>query len=126
MGPKPIQDIAFRERPVANPARSSTEPPAEPEIVHDIPVRQPIQNMSYGEGPMPPGGDQGPSFIASDYGPKDKKLGISLPLTSQKERDKTKPTPKDKKSKPVLAAAVLLVSIVFLATGTYLKYFNGS
>lgn len=114
MGPKPIQDVALPKS-----ANESTEPPAGPEIVHDIPVRQPSQGIDTGE-PEPAPTDHETSFIVSD-----KNLGIPLPHLGKKDESKANPPAKDKKSSPVLATVVFLAALVCLAAGAYLKYFNG-
>lgn len=116
MGPKPIQDVA-----PPRPAKGTTEPPAGPEIVHDIPVRQPTQNANYGEGPLPGGGDQSPSFIESIHVPEVNKPGLQVPHLDRSPKDKAGSKPKTKKSRPVLATMVFLAALVCLAAGTYLK-----
>lgn len=130
MGPKPIQDVAPPEpakdkapaESKVNSAGSSTEQSAGPEIVHDIPVRQPTQNANYGEGPLPGGGGQSPSFIESIHIPEVKKLGFQLPHLDQKIKDNANPAPKAKKSSPVLASVILLAAMVCLTAGAYLKF----
>ena len=121
MEPKPIQDIA---PPGA--AKETAEPPAGPEIVHDIPVRQPSQNTSYGEDPLPSQSSQSPSSIISEHLSAAKKLSISLPHLDQKTEDNPSPVPKAKKPRPVLAMAVFAVAMICLAAGSYLKFVASS
>lgn len=107
---------------MANSTGSLTESAGGPEIVHDIPVRQPTQNMSYGEGPVPAGGDPSSSSVVSDHLPIIPEHETSLPHLDQKDKKTSNSAPKDKKSSPYLATIVFAIAMVCLAAGAYLKF----
>lgn len=110
MDPKSIQDVAPPSQAISSPA----EPPVAPEIVADIPVRAP--------GQQPTSNDQ--VFQAKDNGPQTP-VFANPPLAAVKE-DKQKPKTQASKPQPTLAIVVVLLAVICLGAGAYLKFISKS
>lgn len=108
MGPKPIQDVA----PAKPAPTSSPDPPTEPELVNDIPVRAPVGDSA----PTPPASKDDSNFLILED-KEDKQ-------ESRKTEEKPKVPPA--KSKPIAAIVLACVAVVLLAAGAYLKFFSSS
>ncbi len=91
---------------------SLAEPSSELEIIGDIPVRAPAEQVSDDEK-LQPSKNNDSSFIVPVTPP---------PATIAKNKEK--PKNKDSKPKPTLAIVVALLAIICLAGGVYLKFFS--
>lgn len=116
MGPKPIQDVAW-------PKAKTTEVLSGPELVHDIPVRQPLSTDLVSDDDSKPGNG---FVLESKNDEADKPRPVTqLPFVSKKDlvgsaASSSKPTT----PKPVLASLVFVAALVCLAIGAYLKFFR--
>jgi len=95
MEPKPIQDVA--------------PPPSGPEVVGDIPVRPPAEQINNEQRPQPSNDDS--SFIVP-----------ATPLPPAINKDNQKPKAKDSEPKPTLVIVVIVLAVICLAAGAYLKF----
>lgn len=91
---------------------SPAEPLSGPEIIGDIPVRAPAEQVSDDKKPQPSKNDES-SFIVP-----------ATPLPAAINKDKEKSKNKDSKPKPILAIVVAILAIICLAGWAYLKFFS--